>query len=258
MIPTDRLEALARKFGIGPFEKKKQKTSAHKERSTSSTDFVIKELKDRYVLQNVPYQGALRTVSWSRRLLDKGSEHTQDEWNVVLQGSEWKLPDATLYHATLAALYQHKDGLENELVEKIRLFFCKHFEKHYLMTGSRVMYKRRGNDTVKHHLSGDEKQVCMVGADGWVNAQSGFEDSIDAVVGTRDLLEVENVYEWISGKKAYLWRINNKPNANTERAVVLGVISDGRFNINAGGDSGWPALGVVVCAPKISKEMKVM
>ena len=172
----------------------------------------------------------------------------QDKWVKFLQKSEWHLPDALTYHASLAALYQHKDGFQSQLVERIQSVFSAHFKKHWLMTGSRVVYKPQGNDVVKH--SHDEVSVVIVGADGLVNAQSGFEDSIEALLGMRDLTEVENVYEWISRKKPYLYRLNDKLTQKTERAVVLGVFSSDRFDIVGNISSSWPALGVVYTGAK--------
>ncbi|MFH1669130.1 MAG: hypothetical protein ABIA62_04340, partial [Candidatus Woesearchaeota archaeon] len=46
-----------------------------------------------------------------------------------------------------------------------------------------------------------------------------------AILGTDDLALVEESYEWIGkeGKKPYLWRFNQTPDNDAERAVVLGV-----------------------------------
>ncbi|MBI4017051.1 MAG: hypothetical protein HY363_05155 [Candidatus Aenigmarchaeota archaeon] len=232
-FPEDRLDILARKFHIGPYARLQKEDPKKEEDSSATREFSIDDgLGDRFVIKNIPFKDAFYTLQWSEELIDGGQSRTQDEWKDFLQQSEWKLPDAPLYHATLAALYAHKDGLQSELVEKVRNTFSKHFKERWLVTGSWVVYEPQGNDTVKHALLGAEKQAMVVGPDGWVNARCGFEDSMNALLCTCELAEVEKVYEWVSGKKPYLWRINNKKNVNAERAVVLGVYLD-RFVIDA-------------------------
>ena len=213
---------------------------------------MIEELSDRFVLKGIPYQGGHHDVAWGKELLDNGQARTQDSWTYFLQGSEWHLPDALTYHASLAALYQHKDGSQSQLVERIRIVFSAHFKKHRLMTGSLVVYEPQGNDVVKHSPPPDKVPAIIFGADGWVNAQSGFEDSIEALLGMRNLTEVENVYSWLSEKKPYLWRLNNRLNQRAERAVVLGIIINDRFNIFCIDYicNSWPALGVVYTGAK--------
>ena len=84
----------------------------------------------------------------------------------------------------------------------------------------------------------------MIGEDGYVNAGCGFDDSIDALLGTNNFAKVKNAYEWLSGNKPYLWRVNIQPDKDTERVVVLGI-DVGRFDISsyAGISSSRPARG---------------
>ena len=244
-IPLDRLDALARKFCIGPYAKVQEQKLA----SAESTEFDIIEQSDSFVLKGIPYLGGHQDIAWGKELLNNGQTLTQDSWTDFLQKSEWQLPDALTYHATLAALYQHKDGFQSQLVERVRSVFSKYFRKNLLMTGTRVVYEPQGNDVVKH--SHDEVPAVIVGANGRVNAESGFEDSIEVLLGTRDLTEVEDVYLWLSERKPYLRRLNNRSNQRIERVVVLGV-EDDRFNIYCYDyfDYSWPALGVVYMGAK--------
>ncbi|MFH1669144.1 MAG: hypothetical protein ABIA62_04410, partial [Candidatus Woesearchaeota archaeon] len=71
-----------------------------------------------------------------------------------------------------------------------------------------------------------------------------------AILGTDDLALVEESYEWIGkeGKKPYLWRFNQTPDNDAERAVVLGVNDcNNWFNIDAYGNiyDSRPVRGVV-------------
>ena len=248
-IPTDSLDALARKLCIGPYATVQEQKLTPAE----NTEFNITENDYHFVMKGIHYQGGYQDIEWRKDLLKK--VRTQDEWFEFFHGSEYKLPDAPLYHATLAHLYRCKDGPKSNLVKRIRAMFAKKFRNNYLMTGTRVVYDPLGKDIVKHNLSGVTKQATIVGANDTIHSQSGFDDSIEALLGTRDLTEVEQVYKWISGNKPYLYRQNTQPQKITEKAVVLGVDNYGRFSIIASSNinNRWPALMVVCTGAKNSR-----
>ena len=97
-----------------------------------------------------------------------------------------------------------------------------------MMTSTRVKYAASGLDSVIHNYKQvDTIKACIHGAQNWVTPQSGFEDSIEALLGTRDLTQLEKVFLWASGKKPYLWRLEKHPAKDELRALVFGV--NGRF-----------------------------
>jgi hypothetical protein len=135
--------------------------------------------------------------------------------------------------------------------------FKPDFTKNYPHTSTRVAYKPRGKDVVTHDLGYATKRDIkekMVGKDDYIKAGCGFEDAIEVLLGTRKLSEVEQVYEWVSGKKPYLYRINQTPTEEVLRAVVLGLDDDSRFNINANIsiNADRPARGCDLVGQKIS------
>src|SRR3989338_7821229 len=248
------LDEIARKLGIGKYESKPNQSN-NEPNSSLPTGISITELDDRYVLDGISYRNGLYQVSWGKELLDGGKCYTQKDW-LALQNKgelgEYIIPDAPLYHASLFALNNAKNGSQDQLVKKISKMFRKDFADFFMTTSSRVFYRANGLDEIKHMLCTDEEysvELDFCGKDGWLNATCGFEESIDALLVTKDLAEVEDIYNWVSGKKPYLWRINDKPQQDLERCVVLGVDSNGDgFGILANGDvdNERPARGVVV------------
>ena len=93
-----------------------------------------------------------------------------------------------------------------------------------------------------------EMRVSLVGPNAQINASSGLEEQMDALLGSRDLAKIETIYEWISGKKPYLYRFTQKPARDEEQAAVL-CCYDGRFGIGCYYvGSGGPSRGVVASA----------
>ena len=209
---------------------------------TFSADFQIENLPDRYRLHHVQYNNSVYVVDWKKELLEQGAQKTQQDWITATKKSEWKIPNLQLYHATFRTLYQQREHpmkKQNKMVEVLRQMFKTDFEpaEPYMMTSTRIKYAADGQDMVTHDVGSAAARVLNVslvvslaGPIGWINASSGFEEQMDALLGSRDLAEIETVYNWISGKKPYLYRLNQQPARVEELAAVLRCGTS--FNIN--------------------------
>ena len=247
IIPQRNLEDLAREFGLGKYASSGTQHSI--DDPPISGEFAIENLHDRYRLQGIPYNGEIYVVDWSKKLLDNGNKHTQEEWVQLLQNQEFQLPNTHIYHVTCSLLYQHKEGKHSKLVKKLSALFRKDFKDNWMMTSTRVKYNQSDPDKVIHDfktVNETSVDATFVGPDGYI-VDNSFEDEMNVLLGAGDRDEINSVYNWISGKKPYLWRINSRPSNTAERAVVLGVYY-GRFLIYAIGNIGnlRPARGVVV------------
>lgn len=256
-IRSENLDDLARDLGLGRYAGRKTAEPEPAARTAVRSEFFVEETDERYVLQNVMKLGKLYTIEWTKGLLDNGASRTQQEWMELTKTKEEKLASAVDYTASLIALFKnkdHHDPAQQNLIGRMREMFRQDFDprKPYLQTSTRVQYNTSGMDVVWHdwrYSTQTEKHIDMVGPGGFININSGFGSIVDALVGTPNLLDVEEAYEWASGKKPYLWRINSRPAQAVERAVVLGVSNgNGWFIIDASdviGNHG-PARGVVV------------
>jgi hypothetical protein len=196
--------------------------------------FQIESLADRYRIHDVPYQSGLYVVDWSKELLENGAVKTQQDWITATQSTEWKIPSLSLYHATLGSLYRHKDHAiteQKKLVKEMQELFKKDFDgSYYMSTSTRIKYAASGLDQVTHDFgspSAREHSLALVGSHAYVNSASGLEAQMEVLLGSRDLGEIENVYEWVSGRKPFLWRLAQAPAQDEERAAVLGCSGNG-------------------------------
>ncbi|MDP3734256.1 MAG: hypothetical protein Q8R37_03425 [Nanoarchaeota archaeon] len=225
---------------------------SHHRKKVYQQFFRIESLDNRFRLQNVFYNGWFYTVDQSTKLLDDGDSHTQDRWLEWLNSDEnvnkWQLPSGPLYHASVAALHYNQDihdKKQRNLVQQCRAMHVEDFKKYWMMTSTRIQYNPQGLDTIiDDYGSSQPREIKMnfVGPDKYVRKDSGLEQEIDALLGTSDLEEVEQVYNGLTDKNPYLWRLNDKPNEETHRAFVLGGGIGGNFIVSAVG-SGRPSRG---------------
>jgi hypothetical protein len=196
-------------------------------------EFHIQELEDRYRLRNVNYDGGIYVVDWSKQLLLDKALHDQYTWLQFTQSPSWKLPSSQLVHATLLALYNNRENpnrVQKDLSRKvIDEIFLADFKENLPFTSTIVRYMPKGNDEIIHdycYRTQNRIDTQMAGKEGLINEASGFEWKINALLGTRNLAEVEQVYEWLSGKKPFLWQMDQKPEAEALRAVVFAIMGD--------------------------------
>ena len=209
--------------------------------------FAIQSLDDRYVISPVQYHGKLHQVSLSKNLLDGGKSHSQDKWCNILQNTEWQLPSGPQMIGLMTALYNEREGTQKTLISEIQKKLKKDFKECWMMTGTRIKYKSNGPDEVIHNYHSLEEysvDAVIVGLDNWVTPASGFEESIEGLLGIRDLAQLEKVSEWVSSKKPYLWRVNSKPKVDDVRALALGVYGNYSFDADGSINYDRPARGV--------------
>ncbi|MBI4149555.1 hypothetical protein HY491_03845, partial [Candidatus Woesearchaeota archaeon] len=226
--------------------------------------FCITEQNDRYTLHNVPYGNHLWAFSWSKKLLDGGKSHTQDNWVTLTKDAAFRLASGPVYAASMMALSGSRnapDAQQQELGERVRQMFAGDFatDKLYQLTSTRVRYAAAGQDMVVHgHGYPDPATVnaVIVGQDR--EPEAGDAAALDALLGTRDVQRFAQAVEWITGKRPYLYRFNSPPTKDVERVLRLGCYANG-FYVYAYGvvNDEWPARGVVAQREKIRKGNKV-
>ena len=237
-MPKAALDKLARRYGLGQYAGAPGATAPTTAGSplVLPGQFKIEEQSDRYLLSPISYNNGVYQVGLSKKLLDNESTHTQEEWTNLLQNTEWRLPSGPLMLGIMTALYNERTGAHADAIKKIQKLLRKDFKDNWMTTGTRIKYNASGIDEVIHEYNTPDEytvEADIVGPQDWVTPTSGFEDSIDTLVGMRDLALLEKVSQWGSVKKPYLWRYTNK--VDDVWALVLGVYDDDGFIINASG-----------------------
>ncbi len=212
------------------------------------SEFWIKDTYDAFIVHGVEYLKQKITVAWYKNMY-RGEFYTQDKW-IKLKA---KLPGVDIYYATFLALYKNKDGPYKALVEKMKQMFKKDFDNIFMMTSTRIRYNANGEDEIIHDYGGADEsriKINLIGENDYLNSNKIRPKIITSLLASDSKGEVVEVFEWISGLKPYLWRLQQKPEQDTERAVVLGRVIDG-FVIDCVGYIGVrPARGVLVYAPR--------
>ena len=186
--------------------------------------------KDFWTIDNVKYRNGIYKVNLLKELLDNGNSKTQDDWvkysKKAQKNNDFYVGDMPLYNSLFTSLFKLKDNPE---VEEIRNFLQKQFIEKWLMTLTRIKYKPSGKDEIVHNYKmPDEYSIedNFVGNDEYVK-NSKDKANYKSLLGTDNLNEINEVYNWITGKDSYLWRLNSKPKSLDERVA--------RFYADSGG-----------------------
>ena len=179
--------------------------------------------------------GVIYTASWNRRLLSNGASKIQADWDA----------------SKIASSVTYFDSIKNA-GEKLTARFNKDFADFYMMTSTRNFVKPDGSVDVVHNWSTPNavtlENALEVGPNGWLDELADAEKITQTYFGTKDVDNVANVIQKVTGQKPYLWRINSKPGQVIERPVVLGLVGYVvGFVIGAYGVSNYrPARGVAL------------
>ncbi len=201
-----------------------------KQRTGNDSSFYIEELPDNFRLHNVPYGDGLAVLTWDKEYLGGGRTHNQREWLRMNK----KVPDILAYHATITSLAQNTNESQSSLVKKVSRMFQIDFGTNLMATSTRLQYRSKSPDSIIHWYKTEEQRIVevpFVGPGSSITAKSGLEEQMEALLGTRNLQEIENSYSTFSGKKPYLWRVKSRPTQDTERAVWV-YFGAGGFDLN--------------------------
>ena len=223
-----------------------------------NTNLGFQSDQDFWTVDSVSYNGDLYKVDLSKKLLDDEKSHTQDEWaqfsKTAKQNGDFYVGDFPLYHSLFTALYDLRDSQRKNEIENVRGFLEKQFMNYWLMTLTRIKYSKKGKDTVVHnHGMSDQYEIReeFVGQDEWVENATIIEP-YKALLGEDDLPKINSVYQWLTGKKPYLYRVNSKPDKDIETVARFLAGSYGAdLGCGRGPSNSDPALGVRSACEKI-------
>ncbi|MBI4158977.1 hypothetical protein HY500_01825 [Candidatus Woesearchaeota archaeon] len=218
----------------------------------------IEDKTDFWSIDNVPYRNRVCRVDLSKALLDSGNAKTQDEWaeysRQAQQSNGFYVGDFPLYYALFSQLHSlREDPSMRNTVEEARKFISKQMFEKWLVTLTRLQYKKSGEDTIVHGYGTPdpyEIQGEIVENDGLItDADTKAQSMLELLTGESDVAKVNEVYKWMTEKETYLLRVNSK--RDIER--VAGFIAySGRVYLFCDGDPGGSgaSLGVKIYDPQ--------
>ncbi len=209
---------------------KTDKKEPEKPATNMTTRFSLEDLTDFWRINGVNYRNQIGQVDLGKAVLpsktqDKHASFSQD----AISKGQLYVGNTQLYHSLFTILFQNKDNPQfKDKIEETRQFLQESMKNYWLMTLSRIKYTKSGKDLVIHNYGLQDKfeiQENIVGPDGYIT-QINPQNELKSILGSNDVNEINQVYNWITKKDLYLWRLNNKPKENDERVVRLGSDSD--------------------------------
>jgi hypothetical protein len=220
--------------------------------------FSLEDLTDCWRVNNVNYRNGIYTIDLAKKLLDNGAEKTQDQWieysKQAILKNEFYLESFPLYHALFSSLFFNKENAQfKDKIEEARNFVSEMCIKYWLTTLTRIRHKAIGKDNVIHNYGMQDQHIIdenIIGDDEFVKNASDI-NVYKAILGNDDIILINNIYNWISGKDAYLYRLNNKPKKDHERVARFDTADD-RFWLCCYGDPAYSDRGFGVRAKIMS------
>ena len=203
----------------------------------------IAQLGDFWRIDGVQYRNGIHTVDLAKTLLENGEARTQDDWakhyESAIDGEGFYTPDYPLFYGLVKALHSVRDDTsKSSEVVSSHDFIRDNSRAKWMMTLTRVRYNPAGNDEVIHNYGTRnqyEEQVGFVGVDEWIkNTANPFV--CQKLLNTTDgVAQINEVFKWLNGTDAYLWRVNKRPDKIDERVAWFNA-SSVRAGLDCGGD----------------------
>ncbi len=197
-------------------------------------------------INGVSYRGNFYTVDLSKKLLDDGNSHTQDEWAAraieAMPKGELYTPDYPLFYGLLKAV-------QSAQLEDVRTFLKDTSRAKWLMTLTRIQYNSKGTDTLIHNYGTNDvyqTHADFRGKDDLIKNTSCTQ-AYQALLGTSDSIpEINSLFHWLNETDTYIYRVNARPKKNIDECVARFYAYSGRADLGCGGDPAYSysSLGV--------------
>src|SRR3989344_4158695 len=235
---------------------KQAKPVAKKTKATVNTpvsaEFSLEDLTDFWQVNGVNYRDGIYQVDLAKTLLDNGNNRTQNEWveysKKAIARNEFYVGDFPLYHSLFSVLFRNKENTKyKDRINDVKELISKNMFNYWLMTLTRIEYKAQGQDKVIHNYGMQDQyevQEDIIVKDDYISKMNP-QNELKAILGSDNVNEINQVYNWLTGKNAYLWRINKKLEKDIERVARFDAVSDGAI-LSCGGSPDYSnrALGV--------------
>lgn len=154
--------------------------------------------------------------------------------------------DSVLHFATPLAAHRLREESPQE-AERLRAFLRQGFRQ-YPNTLTRVDYSPSGKDRVVHNCGTSDEYVLngrVVGENNWMK-DIPDKSVLELLLGTSDVNQIDEVFQWINRTDGFVWRLNSKLNKREKRVAGFNAYDNGldlRCNGNPLGE--YPAFRVL-------------
>src|SRR3989344_4184184 len=193
----------------------------------------IKSTEDYWQIPGVEYRGETSMYDLSKTPLpSKTQEEHANQRKIAMQNNDFYLADMPLDHAIFTAACKQPNSKQKE---EIRRFIQEQIRSKYPMTLTRIAFSPRGKDKIIHNFGTNEQynlEEDIVGPDREIKSED--RNALNALLGTDNIHEINEVYNWINNTPTSIWRVNQKPEQIEERVAGFSANSD-RFYLSCGG-----------------------
>ena len=203
---------------------------------------------DSWKISNVNYRNNTYVVDLAKELLPAKTQdaHAQHRKQAQPKG-DFYVGDMSLYHSLFTALYNQKG---NPQTEEIRAFIQKQMRATWLVTLTRIAYQPNGKDKIIHNYNTKDKyelQENIIGPDRAITNKDS--SALKSILGSGDISQIKEVYNWINQTPSWIWRVNSSPNQIDERVARFLACSDwASLSCDRNPDGTVSALGVRLVA----------
>jgi len=209
---------------------------------------------DFWTIPNVSYRDNVSAWDLSKKLLPSRTQQQHAEHRNSAQKGEFVTADMPLYHAIFDALYEQRHALE--FTETARSFIQNAMRQRFPNTLTRIAYSQKGKDTVIHNYgTKDSYQIKtnIVGPNRFIKSKD--KRALTALLGTGNIDRINQVYIWINGTNAFIYRFNEKPQELTQAVAWFDALpDDARLYCSGRPDYAYASLGVRANARSASKK----
>jgi hypothetical protein len=213
-------------------DKPKKPKENQKEKQTIQQDPQIISSEDYWTISGVNYRKGIYSVNLMKSLLDGGNKKTQYDWAEYSRtAQENNLPytaDMPLHHSVIKTAYEQRDHPDfKQTAEEIRQFIHKTFREGWPTTLTRIAYQPNGKDKIIHNYSMPNEyslDELIVGPDREIEGRD--KNALKAILGTDNLKEIQDIYQWLNQTPTWIWRVDDKPINIDERVAWFGAGSN--------------------------------
>ncbi len=199
----------------------------------------------------VNYKNRICTIDLAKSLLDNGSAKTQVDWaeyrKLAEPKGEFYTGDMPLYFSVLLA-FSKANGKD---AEEAKEFLKSQMRTRWLITLTRIKYNLKGSDEVIHNFGTNQEynvQTKFVGREEWIK-NSKDTSYLEALLGTKDIPQINSVFQAINGTDAYIYRVSSKPKKTDEYVARFDANTGGaNLSCGRGPDYSYASLGVRIAS----------
>ncbi|MFH1311121.1 MAG: hypothetical protein ABIH65_01815 [Nanoarchaeota archaeon] len=207
----------------------------------------IWQAEKRFVIPSVSYRGKTGNYRLFEQMTPKMSQAKLAElYESEKQKGNPYPTDMPLIWAIATKGYELRN--ENSLeAEKLRQFLRTGFRQ-YPNTLTRIIYNPSEKDKIIHNYKTSDEYSFdskVVGPDSFIDKLADM-NVLEQILGTKDVIKINEVSQWINRTNSFIWRLNSKPSQKEER-VARFVAYGSRLYLDCDGDPlyGDPAFRVL-------------